>query len=319
MTDWDSREAGNLSQGKFKRDAGFLIGPLLIVMQSWVLLGAVTKFPETNVNYEHELAQIDFIVRRETEDWGSITITKKHDGTLMRSHLTPNGLVFLTLSDETCSFEEFFPSFEESTAHADFTELPLRRPLKYTSHNNWKAAVDAYQECLHCAYAHPEFAKTFKPAGYKVINKHNYSQHMATATGADDGLFFFLFPNCSLSLYAGGLTCWRINPSEKPEQARMEFDYYHKAPSGSDEFEKWYSFTRNVAVEDIELCEKTQVNLNIGIYSEGLLNPEKENGVIYFHGRILELCSSQLEKEEATQPLARPLQGNPTPLLQTSG
>lgn len=48
-------------------------------MQSWVLLGAVTKFPETNVNYEHELAQIDFIVRRETEDWGSITITKKHD------------------------------------------------------------------------------------------------------------------------------------------------------------------------------------------------------------------------------------------------
>lgn len=198
----------------------------------------------------------------------------------MRSHLTPNGLLFLTLSDETCSFEEFFPGFEESTAHADFTELPLRRPLKYIADNNWKATVDAYQECLHCAYAHPEFAKTFKPAGYKVINKHNYSQHIATATGADDGLFFFLFPNCSLSLYAGGLTCWRINPSKKPEQARMEFDYYHKAPAGSDEFEKWYEFTRNVAVEDIELCEKTQANLNVGIYSEGLLNPQKENGVI---------------------------------------
>ncbi|CVL11780.1 uncharacterized protein FPRN_14844 [Fusarium proliferatum] len=315
MTDWDV----TLPASWYTSSGIYSLERRAIFLRSWVLLGAVTKFPETNVNYEHELAQIDFIVRRETEDWGSITITKKHDGTLMRSHLTPNGLVFLTLSDETCSFEEFFPSFEESTAHADFTELPLRRPLKYTSHNNWKAAVDAYQECLHCAYAHPEFAKTFKPAGYKVINKHNYSQHMATATGADDGLFFFLFPNCSLSLYAGGLTCWRINPSEKPEQARMEFDYYHKAPSGSDEFEKWYSFTRNVAVEDIELCEKTQVNLNIGIYSEGLLNPEKENGVIYFHGRILELCSSQLEKEEATQPLARPLQGNPTPLLQTSG
>jgi hypothetical protein len=76
------------------------------------------------------------------------------------------------------------------------------------------------------------------------------------------------------------LTCWRINPSKKPEQARMEFDYYHKAPAGSDEFEKWYDFTRNVAVEDIELCEKTQANLNVGIYSEGLLNPQKENGVI---------------------------------------
>ncbi|KAI1033892.1 hypothetical protein LB503_011047, partial [Fusarium chuoi] len=275
-----SGEAGNLPQGKFRRTFYSLIAPLLIVTQSWVLLGAVTKFPETTVNYNHELAQIDFIIRRKTEDWRSITISMKDDGSIVRSHLTPNGLLFLTLSDETCSFGDFFPGFEESTAHADFTKLPLGRPLKYTSHNNWKAAVDAYQECLHCAYAHPEFAKTFKPAGYKVINKHNYSQHMATTTGADDGLFFFLFPNCSLSLYAGGLTCWRINPSEKPEQARMEFDYYHKAPSGSDEFEKWYSFTRNVAVEDIELCEKTQVNLNIGIYSEGLLNPEKENGVI---------------------------------------
>ncbi|CVL03662.1 uncharacterized protein FMAN_15066 [Fusarium mangiferae] len=315
MTNWDV----TLPASWYTSSGIYNLERQAIFLKSWVLLGAVTKFPETNVNYELELAQIDFIVRRETEDWRSISITKKRDGTRMRSHLTPNGLLFLTLSDETCAFEDFFPGFEESTAHADFTELPLRRPLKYTSHNNWKAAVDAYQECLHCAYAHPEFAKTFKPAGYKVINKHNYSQHMATATGADDGLFFFLFPNCSLSLYAGGLTCWRINPSEKPEQARMEFDYYHKAPSGSDAFEKWYSFTRNVAVEDIELCEKTQANLNIGIYSEGLLNPEKENGVIYFHGRILELCSSQLEKEEATQALARPMQGNPIALVQTSG
>ncbi|KAG5805351.1 hypothetical protein H9Q74_010532 [Fusarium xylarioides] len=276
--------------------------------------GAVTKFPETNVNYEHELAQIDFIVRRETEDWRSIKITKKCDGTVIRSHLTPNGLLFLTLSDETCTFEDFFPGFEESTAHADFTELPLRRPLKYKAHNNWKAAVDAYQECLHCAYAHPEFAKTFKPAGYRVINKHNYSQHMATGTGADDGLFFFLFPNCSLSLYAGGLTCWRINPSEIPSQARMEFDYYHKALAGSDEFENWYKFTRNVAVEDIELCEKTQANLNVGIYSKGLLNPEKENGVIYFHNHILEMCSAQMEKDNNTQSTVKPLRERQPPL-----
>ncbi|KAH7147500.1 hypothetical protein DER46DRAFT_650813 [Fusarium sp. MPI-SDFR-AT-0072] len=314
MTDWDV----TLPASWYTNTGIYALERRAIFLKSWVLLGAVTKFPETNVKYEHELAQIDFVVRRETEDWRSITISKKSDGTIMRSHLTPNGLLFVTLSDETCYFQEFFPGFEESMAHADFTELPLRRPLKYTAHNNWKATVDAYQECLHCAYAHPEFAKTFKPSGYKVINKHNYSQHIATATGADDGLFFFLFPNCSLSLYAGGLTCWRINPSEKPEQARMEFDYYHKAPAGSDEFEKWYDFTRNVAVEDIELCEKTQVNLNVGIYSEGLLNPEKENGVIYFHGRILELCSSQLEKEEPTQTLPRPIQENPTTLVQRS-
>jgi hypothetical protein len=197
----------------------------------------------------------------------------------MRSHLTPTGLLFLTLSDDTCSFRDFFPGFEESVAHADFTQLPLRRELNYKSNNNWKATVDAYQECLHCAYAHPEFAKEFKPAVYKVIDKHNYSQHVAGATSLDDGLFFYLFPNCTLSLYAGGLTCWRTNPLEVPGQSRMEFDYYHKAELGSEEFENYYRFTRNVALEDIELCEKAQANYNVGIYSQGLLNPIKENGV----------------------------------------
>lgn len=248
----------------------------------------------------------------------------------MRSHLTPTGLLFITLSDETCSFRDFFPGFEEMVAHADFTELPLRRDLKYTSNNNWKATVDAYQECLHCAYAHPEFAKEFKPAVYHVIEKHNYSQHVAGATSQDDGLFFYLFPNCTLSLYAGGLTCWRTNPLDIPGQSRMEFDYYHKAPLGSEEFENYYKFTRNVALEDIELCEKAQSNYNIGIYSEGLLNPVKENGVACkllsrplrdlkgilidttfsadFHSRVLEMCSEQMEKDQVGQGPAVPVQ-----------
>lgn len=59
----------------------------------------------------------------------------------------------------------------------------------------------------------------------------------------------------------------------------MEFDYYHQAPLESEEFENYYRFARNVALEDIELCEKAQTNYNVGIYSEGLLNPQKENGV----------------------------------------
>lgn len=199
----------------------------------------------------------------------------------MRYYLTPTGLLFLTLSEETCSFQEFFPGFEEKTAHADFSAIPLRRPLKYTSNNNWKAAVDAYQECLHCAYAHPEFAKIYKPSVYKVVDYHNYSQHIvgSPAQVQEEGLFFYMFPNCTLSMYAGGMTCWRINPSSEPSKSRMEFDYYHKAPVESQEFEDYYKFARNVAIEDIELCEKAQANYNVGIYSEGLLNPEKENGV----------------------------------------
>jgi hypothetical protein len=57
----------------------------------------------------------------------------------------------------------------------------------------------------------------------------------------------------------------------------MEFDYYHK--ESGHKFEEYYRFVRQVAMEDYELCEKAQSNLEKGVYSEGILNPEQENGV----------------------------------------
>jgi hypothetical protein len=57
----------------------------------------------------------------------------------------------------------------------------------------------------------------------------------------------------------------------------MEFDYYHMETG--EKFEEYFRFVRQVAMEDYELCEKAQENLTKGVYREGILNPEKENGV----------------------------------------
>ncbi|KAK7221777.1 hypothetical protein V2G26_009780 [Clonostachys chloroleuca] len=58
------------------------------------------------------------------------------------------------------------------------------------------------------------------------------------------------------------------------------------------EFEVYFNFTRIVALEDLELSERAQMNLNIGIYIEGLLNPNKENGISYHQTQVLDmLCS----------------------------
>lgn len=140
--------------------------------------------------------------------------------------------------------------------------------------------MDGYQECLHCPYAHPSFAKIYRFVSYRVLNRHNYSQHMAATDRPDDGLFLYFFPNSTLNLYGGGMSSFRAWPSEDPRRSTMDFDYYyHLAPEGSDEFETYFTFARTVAVEDHDLCEKTQENLDVGIYTEGILNPDKENGV----------------------------------------
>lgn len=137
--------------------------------------------------------------------------------------------------------------------------------------------MDGYQECLHCQYTHPSFSVYYPPTFYTVYNHKNFSQHVADPNKADDGLFLYFFPNCTLNVYGGGMSSFRVCPTEKPGVTRMEFDYYH-LESGA-KFEEYFKFVRQVAIEDFELCEKAQENLEKGIYSEGILNPEKETGV----------------------------------------
>lgn len=73
------------------------------------------------------------------------------------------------------------------------------------------------------------------------------------------------------------MSMFRVCPTADPHVTRMEFDYYHLETG--DKFEDYYKFVRQVAMEDYELCEKAQDNLAKGVYHEGILNPEKENGV----------------------------------------
>lgn len=52
-------------------------------------------------------------------------------------------------------------------------------------------------------------------------------------------------------------------------------------------------------MEDFELCEKAQANLERGVYGEGILNPLKENGVLFYQGRVRESVYRQFESEKA--------------------
>jgi hypothetical protein len=140
-----------------------------------------------------------------------------------------------------------------------------------------KIRVDGYQECLHCQYTHPSFSVYYPPTFYTVYNHENFSQHVADPKKPDDGLFLYFFPNCTLNVYGGGMSSFRVCPTKEPGVTRMEFDYYHK--ESGEKFEEYFKFVRQVAMEDYELCEKAQENLEKGVYAEGILNPIKESGV----------------------------------------
>jgi hypothetical protein len=91
-------------------------------------------------------------------------------------------------------------------------------------------------------------------------------------------------------------------PISDPGMSVMEFDYYHRG--SEEEFEGYFNFVRQVALEDFELCEKAQSNLEKGIYGEGILNPKKENGMAFYQQQVRKMIYDQLAAEdEATNTL----------------
>lgn len=54
-------------------------------------------------------------------------------------------------------------------------------------------------------------------------------------------------------------------------------------------------------MEDFELCEKAQANLERGVYGEGVLNPLKENGVLFYQGRVREFVYRQFQEEKSAK------------------
>jgi phenylpropionate dioxygenase-like ring-hydroxylating dioxygenase large terminal subunit len=70
-----------------------------------------------------------------------------------------HGLVFICFSDSPPSLEGAKKELAEPMAMFDFKNLKVAAQKTYPIAANWKLAIENYQECYHCATAHPEYAK----------------------------------------------------------------------------------------------------------------------------------------------------------------
>lgn len=70
-----------------------------------------------------------------------------------------HGLVFICLSGKPPSLENCKREMAEPMALFDFENLKVAAYRDYPIPANWKLAVENYQECYHCASAHPDYAR----------------------------------------------------------------------------------------------------------------------------------------------------------------
>ena len=69
------------------------------------------------------------------------------------------GLVFVCFSDDPPSWKGAKKDLEVPMKMFDFENLKVAAEKTYEIEANWKLSIENYQECYHCATAHPEYAK----------------------------------------------------------------------------------------------------------------------------------------------------------------
>jgi phenylpropionate dioxygenase-like ring-hydroxylating dioxygenase large terminal subunit len=70
-----------------------------------------------------------------------------------------HGLIFVCFCDDPPSVEAARRDLAEPMAMFDFEHMKVAAQKTYPFDANWKLAIENYQECYHCAPAHPEYAK----------------------------------------------------------------------------------------------------------------------------------------------------------------
>ena len=69
-----------------------------------------------------------------------------------------SGMLLINLSDNPQSLENLQSDLKEPFEMFGFEDLKVAAYKNYPIASNWKLAVENYQECYHCAPAHPEYS-----------------------------------------------------------------------------------------------------------------------------------------------------------------
>ena len=70
-----------------------------------------------------------------------------------------HGLVFVSFCDDPPALQGAIHDLQEVMQMYDFENLQVAAQKSYSIPANWKLSVENYQECYHCATAHPEYAQ----------------------------------------------------------------------------------------------------------------------------------------------------------------
>jgi phenylpropionate dioxygenase-like ring-hydroxylating dioxygenase large terminal subunit len=211
--------------------------------------------------------------------------------------------VFANLDRAATSLEDQLEGLEERMRKdgLDFTGLVYAGHDEAEIQANWKVLVENFNECYHCATAHPAFSRVVEVSetGYHLEHgtwtSRAVTELRRSRTGGersypyevdgenDRGQFALLWPTFTLSQTPGmrRVVSMYIVPLS-PNRTRTVCDTYVDPGMSAERIEQAAAFSSQVAKEDEALVESVQRGLESGRVRQGRLMLPSEQLVWHF-------------------------------------
>jgi choline monooxygenase len=213
---------------------------------------------------------------------------------------TWNGLVFFCIDQDTDDLMtwlgdipalcEPFPGPAEFGGHHGFT---------VNGAANWKTYCDNTVEGYHLSMIHPRLSRAVI-AEEVVIEPHHEGRLVAfhvkyqaqgdTLRGAD-GLWFYRFPGFQATLSARGFKAERIEPVGPVRLRSTNWNWFgdlSEAERGDA-----LDWAKEIVLEDLGVCETVQRNLEVGVYTTGILSPARESNTMLFQALVRDAVNGE--------------------------
>jgi Rieske 2Fe-2S family protein len=113
------------------------------------------------------------------EEWGLRTVSCK----------VYHGMIYISFSDAPTSFDEIERELTPLIAPFELAKTKIAYRASYPVEANWKLLVENYNECYHCASAHPEFSRSHSihmtPDRVAPLNRAMATQTVACGLATD--------------------------------------------------------------------------------------------------------------------------------------
>jgi choline monooxygenase len=240
---------------------------------------------------------------RRAPDFGEADWFKKEEHGLMPIRVeTWRGLVFANLDADARPLEDALGSLPETVKEYPIEGFTKVRQVEFEMRCNWKTYTDNFVEGYHIPGIHPAFHAVIDFSRFEAT--HGDALVIMTAPQKSGsiygGLWLWGWPNFTLSVYPGGMNCSRIVPVSE-NRTRLVYSFFFRDTSAAARERNERTIETNAAIvrEDFGICERSQANLQAGIFQRGPLSPKHEVGVRYFHDRVRQALGREGIVEQA--------------------